>query len=180
MGNVHEVAQQAAPDARVAYVDYDPVVTSHARAMLSSPNVLVMEGDLRLPEMILGDPDLRNHIDLSQPVALLLVAVLHFIADADDPYRLVRELAGQLAPGSYVAVTHATPDDVPAEVAKTMTRVYDDASAQVTARSFKEVKRFFDGLEFIEPGLVDVKSWRAGPGSSQGQSLIYGGVAVKR
>ena len=103
MGNVHEVAQEAAPGVRVAYVDYDPVVLSHARALLAKgKDVVVAEGDLRSPEAILADERVRQLIDFSQPVAVLLVAMLHFVTDADRPYDAVRTLVDALAPGSYL------------------------------------------------------------------------------
>jgi len=186
MGNVHEVAQEVAPDARVAYVDYDPVVLSHARALLATnPNVIVVEGDLRQPEAILADASLRELIDFSQPVALLLVAVLHFVSDRERPHEVVRALVDALPPGSYLALAQSTPDDVPDEVTEAMKSAYTNASAQVTPRPFEEVARFFDGLAPIDPGVVDVTRWRpdlppARPSGKAGrQSLVYGGVAKK-
>jgi SAM-dependent methyltransferase len=185
MGNVHEIAQEAAPGARVAYVDYDPVVLSHARALLAKgEDVVVVEGDLRSPEAIIADERVRELIDFSQPVAVLLVAVLHFVPDADQPYDAVRTLLDALAPGSYLVLTHSTPDDVADDVTEAMKGVYSNASAQVAPRSFEEVARFFDGLEPVAPGLVNVTLWRPGlsarrPARSQGRSLIYGGVARK-
>ncbi|HEY6786581.1 MAG TPA: SAM-dependent methyltransferase [Trebonia sp.] len=185
MGNVHEAAQEISPDARVAYVDYDPVVLSHARAMLAtSPNVTVIEGDLRSPESILADASLRELIDFSQPVALLLVAVLHFVADSERPHEMVRALVDALPSGSYLVLTHSTPDDVPDEVAEAMIGAYANASAQVTPRSFEDVAGFFDGLGLVDPGVVNVTHWRpdllpSRPSNVMGRSLIYGGVAVK-
>jgi S-adenosyl methyltransferase len=185
MGNVHEIAQEAAPGARVAYVDYDPVVLSHARALLAKgKDVAVVEGDLRSPEAIMADERVRQLIDFSQPVAVLVVAVLHFVADADRPYDAVRTLVDAIPQGSYLVLTHSTPDDVADDVTEAMKDVYSNASAQVAPRKFEDVARFFDGLELIEPGLVNVTLWRPAPGSSQpsrpaGRSLIYGGVALK-
>jgi hypothetical protein len=184
--NVHEVAQEAAPGARVAYVDYDPVVLSHARALLAKgQDVVAVEGDLRSPEAIMADERVRQLIDFSQPVAVLVVAVLHFVSDADRPYDAVRTLVDAIPPGSYLVLTHSTPDDVADDVTEAMKDVYSNASAQVAPRKFEDVARFFDGLELIEPGLVNVTLWRPAPGSSQpsrpaGRSLIYGGVARKR
>ena len=185
MGNVHEVAQEAAPGARVAYVDYDPVVLSHARALLAKgKDVVVAEGDLRSPEAIMADERVRQLIDFSQPVAVLLVAVLHFVTDVDRPYDAVRALVDALAPGSYLVLSHSTPDDVAEDVTEAMKGVYSNASAQVAPRTFEEVARFFDGLEPTEPGLVDVTLWRPDlqprqPSRPRGRSLIYGGVARK-
>jgi len=185
MGNVHEVAQGIRPGTRVAYVDYDPLVLSYARALLATnPDVTVVEGDLRSPDAILADAGLRDFIDFRRPVALLLVAVLHFVPDSDQPHKAVQALAQALPPGSYLALTHSTPDDVPREVAEAMIGAYANASAQVTPRPFADVARFFDGLELVDPGVVNATLWRpdlppSRPPGTPGQSLVYGGVAVK-
>ena len=185
MGSVHEIAQETAPGARVAYVDYDPVVLSHAKALLATgQDVIVTEGDLRLPGNILADARVRQCIDFSQPVAVLLVAVLHFVTDAGRPYAAVRTLVDALAPGSYLVLTHSTPDEVAADVTHAMKAIYARASAPAAPRAFADVARFFDGLELIEPGLVNVTRWRpdAPPGQpspAPKRSLIYGGVARK-
>ena len=185
MGNVHEIAQEAAPGARVAYVDYDPVVLSHARALLAKgQDVIAVEGDLRSPQAIVTDERVRQLIDFSQPVAVLILAVLHFVGDADRPYDAIQTLVDALAPGSYLVLSHSTPDDVADDVTEAMKDVYSNASAQVAPRKFEDVARFFDGLELIEPGLVNVTLWRPAPGSRQpsrpeGRSLIYGGMARK-
>ena len=114
MGNSHEVAHEVAPDARVAYVDIDPVVVSHARGLLPGkiPEVCAILSDLRDPAGIFDHPDLRPHIDLRQPAAILLVAVLHFIPDSEDPYRAVSFLKAAMAPGSYLVVSHGTGDNL--------------------------------------------------------------------
>jgi SAM-dependent methyltransferase len=185
MGNVHETAQETAPGAQVAYVDYDPVVLSHARALLANgEDVVAVEGDLRRPEAILADARVRQLIDFSRPVAVLVVAVLHFVQDADRPYEVVRTLVDALAPGSYLVLTHSTPDDVPDDVTEAMKHIYANASAQAVPRSFEDVARFFDGLELVDPGLVNVTRWRPDHRSGKssrapGRSLIYGGVAKK-
>jgi trans-aconitate methyltransferase len=184
-GNVHEVAQETAPDSRVAYVDYDPAVPAHARALLADArDVIAVEGDLRSPEAILADPGVRQLIDFSQPVAVLLVAVLHFVSDADRPYEAVRTIIDALPPGSYLVLTQSTPDDVSNDVTEAMKDAYSGASAQVTPRSFEEIARFFDGLELIDPRLVDVTRWRPDlpsgqPSHDPRRSLIYGGVGRK-
>ena len=184
-GNVHEIAQETAPDSRIAYVNYDPVVLAHARALLADDrDVIAIEGDLRSPEAILADAGVRQLIDFSQPVAVLLVAVLHFVSDADRPYQAVRTIVDALPPGSYLVLTQSTPDDVPNDVTKAMKGVYSGASAQVAPRSFEEIARFFDGLELIDPGLVNVTLWRPDlpshqPSHTPRRSLIYGGVGLK-
>jgi hypothetical protein len=185
MGSVHQVAQETTPDSRVAYVDYDPVVVAHARALLASGrDVIAVNGDLRSPEAILTDAGVRQLIDFSQPVAVLLVAVLHFVSDAERPYEAVRTIIDALPPGSYLVLTQSTPDDVPNDVTEAMKDVYSGASAQVTPRSFEEIARFFDGLELIDPELVNVTLWRPDRPSDQSspdprRSLIYGGVGLK-
>ena len=186
MGNVHQIAQETASDSRVAYVDYDPVVLSHARALLANDrDVIVVEGDLRAPEAILADADVRQLIDFSQPVAVLLVAVLHFVTDADRPYEAVRTLVDALPSGSYLVLSHSTPDAVSDDVTEAMKGIYSGASAQAAPRSFEDVAKFFDGLELVDPGLVNVTLWRPDlpphrPSRPPGRSLMYGGVALKR
>jgi SAM-dependent methyltransferase len=179
MGNVHEVARETAPVSRVAYVDYDPAVLSQARALLAGDrNVVTAAGDLRQPHALLADAAVRQLIDFSQPVAVLIVAVLHFVADADRPHAAVRAVMDALPAGSYLVLTHSTPDDVPDDVTEAMKAVYSGASAQVTPRSSTDIARFFDGLELVSPGLVNVTRWRPDPPSpSPRRSLVYAGVA---
>jgi hypothetical protein len=180
MGSVHEIAQQTAPGSRVACVDYDPVVVAHARALLAGgQDVIAVSGDLRSPEGILADEGVRQLIDFSQPVAVLLVAVLHFVTDADRPYEAVRTILDSLPSGSYLVLTHSTPDDVPDDVTTAMKDVYSGSSAQVAPRSSEDIARFFDGLELVDPGLVNVTLWRPDRPSSARRSLIYGGVGLK-
>jgi trans-aconitate methyltransferase len=183
MGNVHEAAQEVAPGAVVAYVDYDPMVLSHARAILANQvNVVVIDGDLRSPKEILAKA--AERIDFSEPAAILLVAILHFVPDSQRPYELVRTLIDALAPGSYLVLTHGSSDGVPTDTSAAGTGVYAQASAQVTSRSLEEVTRFFDGLDLLDPGIVDINIWRpgrhpSGAASVVGRSLVYGGVGVK-
>ena len=185
MGNVHEIAQATAPGSRVAYVDYDPVVLSHASALLANDrDVAVVEGDLRAPEAILADAGVRQLIDFGQPVAVLLVAVLHFVTDADRPYEAVRTLVDALPHGSYLVLSHSTPDAVSDDVTEAMKDIYSGASAQAAPRPFEDVAKFFDGLELADPGLVDVRLWRQDlsphrPSRPPVRSLLYGGVALK-
>jgi hypothetical protein len=180
-GNVHEIAQETAPGARVAYVDYDPVVLAHARALLArDTDVIAAAGDLRSPAAILADPAVRQLIDFGQPVAVLIVAVLHFVTDADQPYQAVRTIMDALPAGSYLVLTHSTPDDVADDVTQAMKDVYSGSSAQVAPRSSADIARFFDGLELVDPGLVNVTLWRPElPSPAPRRSLIYGGVALK-
>jgi O-methyltransferase involved in polyketide biosynthesis len=185
-GNVHDIAHEADPAARVAYCDYDYVVLGHSRALLTkSPAVTVIGGDLRKPADILTSPGLRGHIDFTQPVAVLLVAVVHFLTDDDHPRQVIRELTAPLPPGSYLALSHVTADHVDATAAATAHDVYAGASAPVTARTHAGITRFFDGLTLVEPGVTDVSAWRPDipPARPRGQSApayIYGGIAVKQ
>ncbi|MBP2705960.1 SAM-dependent methyltransferase [Microbispora sp. RL4-1S] len=179
--NVHQVAQGVDPECRVVYVDNDPVVLAHARALLATDaRTRVVLGDVRGPDEILTDPDVRGVLDLSEPVAVLLVAVLHFVHDHEDPYGAVRALVDAMAPGSFLVVSHV---EYRPELLRGA-RPYDRANAQVAPRTFDEVTRFFDGLELVPPGLVNVRRWRPdarvlseqlGPGVP-----CFGGVGVKR
>jgi hypothetical protein len=175
--NTHEVAQAERPDARVAYVDYDPVVVGHARALLTgTPNVIAVAGDLREPGAITGDPAVRAHIDFTRPVAIMLIAVLHFLDDSS--YGLVESVMAALPPGSYLALSHATPDHTSDDVHREVEAVYERSSAALTMRTRAEVTRFFDGLDLVEPGVVGVADWQA-TDHPEARTLCYCGVARK-
>ena len=181
-GNVHEVALEAAPDARVVYVDYDPVVVTHARALLAkpaAPAVAAISGDLRHPELILHDPELRELISFDQPFAVLATAVLHFISDDEDPYAITRTLTAAMPPGSYLVISHITPDDIAADASRKARAVYAHATAQAHPRTREGITQFFDGLEVAGPGVVSVSAWRPEPGGYKGRTLMYAGVARK-
>jgi SAM-dependent methyltransferase len=160
-GNVHEVAQDAAPDSRVAYVDVDPVAIAHSKAILAgNDQTAIIEADLHEPGKILTHPATERMIDFSQPVGLLLVAVLHFIADADDPWRIVATLRDALAPGSYLVVGQATNEDHTA-VNEAFEKMYNrSVSTRINLRRRAEIQRFFDGFTLVDPGLVYVSLWR--------------------
>jgi S-adenosyl methyltransferase len=163
-GNAHDVATQLAPAARMVYVDNDPVVLAHGRDMLHGlPNAVILEHDLRSPAHILADPELRRLIDFDEPVAILLVAVLHFIADADDPAGVIAELLAPFPSGSYLALSHATADGTPA--INDAAKVYDEATAQAHVRDHDEVLALVRGLELVEPGMVWTPQWRPEPGA---------------
>ncbi|MEV6860095.1 SAM-dependent methyltransferase [Streptosporangium subroseum] len=154
--NVHQVAQRFAPDARTVYVDNDPVVLSHGRALLmSDDHTWVIKQDLRAPDKILDAVGALGLLNLSRPVAVLLVAVLHFITDDEDPYRIVKTLMNGLAPGSHLVISHMErrPD------LETAAANYRHASSPVILRSTEDVSRFFDGMELLDPGLVGVCDW---------------------
>jgi hypothetical protein len=181
-GNVHEIAQDIEQDARVLYVDNDPVVVSHAQALLvKAPTVVAINRDLRDPRQIIQHPALQALIDLDKPLAVLLVAILHFIPDDDDPYGIVEELKAAMPAGSYLAISHATGDNVPAEVTAQVREVYDRANAPAVPRTRAGIMRFFDGLEMIEPGLVNVRAWSArSTGSEPARAIFLAGMGRKR
>jgi hypothetical protein len=160
-GNVHEVAQRAAPGAHVVYADIDPVAVAHSKAILAAnASTAVIQADLREPEKILTQHAVGQLIDLSQPTGLLLVAVLHFIADAEDPWRIVATLRDALAPGSYLVLCHGTNESKPT-VARAAEKVYNrTVSTDAHARSREEILRFFDGFNLVDPGLVFIPQWR--------------------
>jgi SAM-dependent methyltransferase len=180
-GNVHEVAQQVAPDVRVAYVDNDPIVHVHADALLTgSGATAIVLADLREPGVILSHPQIRELIDFSQPAALLLVAILHFITDAEDPAAIVAALRDALAPGSYLALSHATGDFRP-QAAVQAAAVYDTATSAITLRNHDAIEAFFGGFGLLDPGVVQMPLWRPDgrPPSDLSKILGYCGVGQK-
>ncbi len=181
-GNVHEIAQAITPDARVVYVDNDPIVVVHSDALLAGHNTTAIKADLREPNVILEHPEVREVIDLDQPVAVLLVAVLHFLQDADDPVGVVARLRDAMAAGSYLAISHGTSDLPRAQpqVAAKVLRAYQRTSAPVVLRSRAQIERFFDGFELVDPGLVQIQGWRPDGPVPDVAGGIYGGVARKR
>ncbi|GAA1187541.1 hypothetical protein F4556_005663 [Kitasatospora gansuensis] len=183
-GNTHEIAQQVIPDAKVAYLDNDPIVLVHSRALLAGAgvgNASVVQADLRDPKAILDNPEVRKVIDLGEPVALLLFAVLHFIDDADDPWGIVRTLVDALPSGSFLAISHGTGDFSTPEAAAKGPAIYKSATAQLSMRPKAEVLRFFDGLELLEPGLVTAPTWHPDqpPADTDATTGIWAGVARK-
>ena len=160
VGNVHEVAQQADPRARVVYVDSDPVAVAHSRAILAGDeHTAVVHADLREPETILEDPTVRATLDLDQPVAVLMVAVLHFVGDHDDPFGAVARIRDRLASGSHLVLSHASAEGRP-EAAARHRELYSRTPTPMTMRSRDEIARFFDGFDLIDPGLVWLPLWR--------------------
>ncbi|MGW3768959.1 SAM-dependent methyltransferase [Actinomadura verrucosospora] len=183
-GNVHEIARDAAPDARVVYVDHDPVVLAHGRALLEgSPSVAVVEGDLRRPEELLADPRLNELIDFDEPVGLLLVAVLHFVHDDDDPAGLVGRLARRLPSGSHVVISHGYDGGMDPGDTEHSRAVYRRSKLPIYSRGPEEVARCFAGLEILDPGVVWVPQWGrprpAGPAPDPRWCHFIGAVARK-
>ncbi|WP_280347301.1 SAM-dependent methyltransferase [Nocardia neocaledoniensis] len=162
-GNVHELAQDLAPECRVVYVDNDPIVLYHARELLhSTPEgaTAYIDADLREPSSILAHPALAGTLDLDRPVALMLCAVLHFLTDAMHPYDVVRELCAALPSGSYLTMTHATDDHLSVEDKAASIEANERSGVPFQLRSTAEFTRFFDGLELVCPGIVSVIEWR--------------------
>jgi hypothetical protein len=160
--NVHEVAQRVCPDARVVYVDNDPVVLNHAEALLATDESTVVIGkDMREPERILAHPDVQRMLDFSQPVAVLFVAALQFVTDEQDPWGIVSTLTEPLAPGSYLALSHLTTEGPPADRVADIQEKYKHASAPMVFRDRAAITRFFDGFELVDPGVVHLTEWRS-------------------
>jgi S-adenosyl methyltransferase len=159
--NTHEVAQAAAPDARIVYVDNDPIVLTHARALLASgPQgaTQYVDGDLRQPDRILHEA--ARTLDLTQPTALLLFGIMHLVQDSEDPYAIVASLMDALPAGSYLALSHPASDFHAGSQAEAQRRYNERVSTPQTLRTREEVARFFEGLELVPPGLVYVHTWR--------------------
>ncbi|HZD73599.1 MAG TPA: SAM-dependent methyltransferase [Actinomycetota bacterium] len=153
--NVHEVAKAVAPDAHVVYVDNDPVVCTHGRALLAEANqVAMVEADLREPERILTDPATRELIDFTEPVAILLVAILHFIPDEDDPFDRVARLRDAVPPGSYLVISHLLDAEQRRSDTTKVRQVYSRTSAGLIPRTQEQIMRFFDGFELLESDLL--------------------------
>jgi hypothetical protein len=188
-GNVHEVAQAIAPEARVVYVDNDAMVVTHGRALLAGDNTVAIQADLREPDAILGDAEVRELIDFDRPIALLFLSILHFIPDEEDPFGIVARFRDVLPTGSYLALSHGTRDipvrpDLPAEVMAEMgarvERLYQQTTTFMVTRTRAQVERFFDGWELVDPGLVEIQRWRPDDPDSMLPGGFYGGVGRKR
>ncbi|HEX6682524.1 MAG TPA: SAM-dependent methyltransferase [Candidatus Limnocylindrales bacterium] len=182
IGNVHEVAQSVDPEAHVVYVDIDPTAVLHSRLMLvGNPYATVLQVDLRQPELVLNHRDLRWQIDLDQPVAILAISVLHFITDADDPYSLMKTYGSVLAPGSYLAISHATHDIEPEQSEKVM-QLYARSGNPMQFRTHAEIASLFANFELVEPGLSLLDDWHPELSETDQPRLNIGycGVARKR
>jgi hypothetical protein len=184
-GNVHEIAQQADPGARVVYVDVDPVAIAHSKAILAgNDNAAIVEADLREPEKILAHDTVGRLIDFSRPVGLIVLAVLQFIADDANPGQIMAALRDVLAPGSYLVLGHATDEGSKQTVMQAAETVYNRSVAtQLHLRSRAKILRLFDGYDLLEPGLVYTPMWRPdAPVDVPGGPAEYGvlvGVARK-
>jgi hypothetical protein len=182
-GNVHEVAQAIAPESRVVYVDYDPAVVAHARALLNSHAAGATDyihADLRAVGTIL--PQASQLLDVTRPVAVTLIAILNAIPDPDDPHGIVATLMDAVPPGSYLALTHLASDLLGQEAQDGLEGVQGQLMRkQFTSRSREQVNRFFEGMDLVEPGLVRVEEWRPGPrAGGSGTSSLWCAVGRKR
>jgi S-adenosyl methyltransferase len=179
--NTHDIAQAIAPESHIVYVDNDPLVLVHARALLTSSAqgaTAYVDADLREPEKILADDDLRRTLALPRPVALMLIATLHFIPEEDDPYAIVRRLVDALPAGSYLAISHATSDYLPPAL---VADISSGRHGQGRLRTRAEGTRFFDGLELLAPGVAPLAEWRADdesqPRPAAAETAMYAGLA---
>lgn len=161
VGNVHEIAQAADPDAKVVYVDLDPVAVAHSRSLLNgNDRVRVLQADVREPASVLTSPEVVGLLDFDEPIAVLMIALLHFVSDEDKPGVVISSFRDRLAPGSFLAVSHAgyelaeeTPEFREAR------KVYDQGVMRMTFRNKAELTRLFDGFELVEPGVVRLPAW---------------------
>ena len=189
VGNTHEVVQKVVPGAHVVYVDNDPMVELHSRALLDSGGTIsVICADLREPDTIIDHPELRRLIDFGEPVGLLMTGVMMFVSDPSDPWALVSRYMDALAPGSYLSLSHLTDDYKPPVAAEGFRAVFDTATEHMYFRSKAKVERFFAGLELVapfegaEPGITFTGLWGADDvdlADSEGSRWLYCGVARK-
>jgi SAM-dependent methyltransferase len=180
-GNTHEVAQAIDPSSQVVYVDNDPLVLAHAQGLLASDPrgaCAYIEADLRNPAVILREA--RNTLDFTRPVAVLLIAVLHFIPDAEDPAGIVEELAEALAPGSFIAISHLTADFAPDQVTSGVAAYNSLVPAGITARTHTQITQMFAGLSLVPPGVVPVGEWRPVMGYHPQPADMYAGLVMTR
>lgn len=185
VGNVHEVAQHADPVCRVVYVDIEPIAVAHSQLMLAdNDNATIIRADLRKPETILDHPETHRLLDLNQPLGLLMVGVMQFVPDSDDPWAIVADYRDALAAGSYLAMSHFTPDGMPERMAKAV-EVFKTTQEPAYPRTHADILRMFDGFELVEPGLVYTAHWRPDTPEELGDtpahhSNLYAAIGRKR
>jgi len=161
MANTHEIAHRVAPEARVVYVDIDPLVSTHAAALMAGPDVVTLRADLREPDQVLGDTRVRDTLDFGQPVGIMFMCVLHCLWDSEDPWGIVGQFRDAVAPGSYLALSHMTREAHP-EAAEGLFRMTQELhwNTPLISRDRADIARFFDGFTLVEPGLVSPAQWR--------------------
>jgi hypothetical protein len=164
VGNVHEIAQESNPDARVVYVDVEPVAVAASRRLLAAnPAAAIVHADVRDVDAVLNDAQVRTLLDLDRPLGLIMASVLPYIPDSDDPDRLIARYRAALAPGSYLTITHGSVDDFQPKQTDEVYRVYNATSSPITSRSRERIASWFEGLGLLEPGVVVVTSWHPDP-----------------
>jgi S-adenosyl methyltransferase len=163
MANTHQIAHRTAPEARIVYVDVDPLVSTYATALMAGPNVVTLRADLREPEQVLSDTQVRDLFDFGQPVGIMFMCVLHCLWDKEDPWGVVGQFRDAVAPGSYLALSHMTGEAHP-EAAEGLFRISQDLhwNTPLISRDRADIARFFDGFTLVEPGLVSPSQWRPG------------------
>jgi SAM-dependent methyltransferase len=161
MANTHQIAHRVDPDARVVYVDLDPVVSTHAAARMAGANVVTLKADLRQPEQVLGDTQVRDLVDFDQPIGIMFICMLHCLWNEEDPWGVVRQFRDAVVPGSYLAISHLTDEGHP-EAAEKLFQITQDLhwDAPLISRSRADIARFFEGFTLVEPGLVGPAQWR--------------------
>ncbi|GAA3867035.1 SAM-dependent methyltransferase [Saccharothrix violaceirubra] len=181
VGNVHEIAQAANPEARVVYADLEPVAVAHGSALLAdNPRAISVQGDLRDPDSVLSSDEVRALLDFDRPIGVLMVAVLHFVPDSDRPHEAIARFRDALAPGGYIAISHGSADGVPQDGLEDTDRVkaiYRRTDSPLVLRSGTEIASLFDGLDVVEPGVVRLSEWR--PDSDDAYISAYVGVGRK-
>jgi SAM-dependent methyltransferase len=161
MANTHQIAHRVAPEARIVYVDIDPMVSTHATALMAGPNVLTLRADLREPEQVLSNAQVRDVLDFGQPVGIMFICVLHCLWDKEDPWAVVRQFRDAVPPGSHLALSHMTNETHP-QAAEALFQMTQDLrwNTPLISRSRADIMRFFDGFTLVEPGLVSPAQWR--------------------
>ena len=180
-GSTHQIAAEVSPDVRVAYLDNDPIVLVHGRALLAGAGrgtATVIRADLRDPEGILKNPEVREVLDFDKPIALMLVAILHFVRDEEDPVGIVRRLMDALPSGSRLVLSHTTGDFATPEQVEQARALYANSAAQLTPRTKDQIATFFEGLELDDPGLVTASMWHPDAPFKEGDDRTPGWVAV--
>jgi SAM-dependent methyltransferase len=181
MANTHQIAHRVDPGARVIYVDLDPVVSTHQTALMAGPNVLTLNADLRVPEQVLRDPQVREMFDFDQPIGILFICMLHCLWDKEDPWGVVRRFRDAVAPGSHLALSHLINEGDHREAAEALFEISKNWSAPLIGRSREDIARFFDGFDLVEPGLVAPAQWRPElhnpllvptPGNDEGEPIV--------
>jgi SAM-dependent methyltransferase len=184
VGNVHEIAQGEDPDCRVVYVDYEPVAVAHSELILEgNEKATVIQADMRKPDVILNAPETKRLIDFAEPLGLLMVGVVQFIPDTDDPWALAAQYRDVLAPGSYFGLSAFTWDNAPAGMAGAV-EVFKKSQDPIYPRTKEEIVRMFDGFELVDPGIVFTPEWRPerseDVGDNAERSNLYSGVGYRR